>query len=246
MASLFNPSELYEVLAQAGMVPQWAQTRPLSSSEGTYSSSTNRIVAPKNNDPSSIDILSHELAHAVQSKLFFNAASKIASKITNKEDVSTEEKQFLETVNKMFGRSFGRIKDLQNQKKATEAGEMSLYETLLRLYKPQGADGKKTSYDNYRTSVDELQAHGIGRMSKGADPRAMSGLGTNRHLDPSFATEFAILLEQYKKLPKNTQQYPEEYNKMSQKARSEEDQGRNADYYKYKEITEDPFKPTIK
>jgi len=246
MANLFNPSSIYELLAKYGAVPQWSGRSPYSSASGEYETDTNRIVAP---DPSlmrypeqATSTLSHEMSHAVQHQLFFDAASRIQAKVRNKEKISNEEKRFLENARKMYGSSFTTIGNA-DRKKEKESKE-NLETAIAKMYKPSGASGKMSDWDYYRTSPIELQAFGVGRMTQGGRQRQEAINPTdNPHLDPSFATEFAILMEQFKGLPEDVKTRPQKRDDFLRGQREAQDKKPT---YQFVDITADPFKPSIK
>lgn len=241
MNSLFNPSQLYEILAQYGGLPQWARQRPYTAANGEYDTLLNRVVAqaPEQNSQKdkSTGTLSHEMAHAVQYQLFYDAASRIQAKIREKEKVTDEERRFLDSAQKMFIQGFGTV-GMDNPRQR-EKRKDSLDAAVKALY-----GDKKDSYDSYRTSPEELQAFGVGRMTKGGSVMHGRPDSGNGHLDPSFATEFALLLEQFKSLPESVKQRKGTRDESIKKNREYEDSKRN--FYEFSDITSDPFKPTIK
>lgn len=249
MASLFNPSELYSLLAQYGGLPQWAQQRPFSGSRGEYIIDENRVIAPpealltRSSAPSARSTLSHEMSHAVQHQLFGEAARKIQNKKLNKEPITPEEDRFLTAAQKMYVESFGKIGQV-NPKQQKENKD-ALSNAIKRMYTGEGEKGRLSYYDEYRTSPKELQSFGIGRFTAGGNQRQGmdSAAGANPHLDPSFATEFAILAELFKSLPqdvKSRRASKDEFIKEQRKAADKEKT------YDFENITSDPFKPTLK
>jgi hypothetical protein len=243
MANLFNPSEVYNLLAEQGLLPRWIQRSPYSGARGEYDTVENTIIAPtpSKENKQKAATLAHEMSHAVQYRLFFNAASEIAKKIMDGEKVTKEERQFLDTANKTFASNFGPVGSLRQQKQAVEAGKQTLEGTLARLY----PETKKDDFYFYRTTPRELQAHGLGRASV-SDPQQriwMSKVPQNVHLDPSFATEFSILMEQFKGLPSQLKE-----NISSRSKKSVESERKNTPYKedKFVDVFEDPFKPGLK
>jgi hypothetical protein len=241
MANLFNPSEVYNLLAEQGLLPRWIQRRPYSDASGEYDTVKNTIIAGKPESEGRRATLAHEMSHAVQYRLLFNAASEIAKKIMEGEKVTKEERQFLETANKTFASNFGPIGSLRQQKQAVEAGKQTLEGALSRLY----PSNKKDDYYFYRTTPRELQAFGIGRSSVN-DPQQSAWMreGTqNPHLDPSFATEFSILMEQFKGLPSKLKE-----NVSTRSKQYLEGERKNNPYKedKFVDVFEDPFKPGLK
>jgi hypothetical protein len=243
MANLFDPSSLYALLAQYGGMPQWAKGRPMDGGSGAYEVDTNRITSGPlegyRKEPNT-STLSHEMSHAVQFQLFFETASKIQKKIRDKKKVTDQEKQFLDSAQKMYAETFGTVG--QTDKKKKQQNRESLDNAIAAMY--SAPRGKMESFDFYRTSPIELQAFGVGRMTKGGTGLPMVGdeKTVNPHLDPSFATEFAILQEQFKNLPadvKTRRQGNEQFIESQRKA-----QGNS--YLKFEDILADPFKPSIK
>jgi hypothetical protein len=241
MANLFNPSEVYNLLAEQGLLPRWIQRRPYSDASGEYDTVENTVIARNPKSEGQRATLAHEMSHAVQYRLLFNAASEIAKKIMEGEKVTKEERQFLDTANKTFASNFGPIGSLRQQKQAVEAGKQTLEGALSRLY----PSNKKDDYYFYRTTPRELQAFGIGRSSVN-DPQQSAWMreGTqNPHLDPSFATEFSILMEQFKGLPSKLKE-----NVSNRSKQYLEGERKNTRYKedKFVDVFEDPFKPGLK
>lgn len=246
MASLFNPSELYALLAQYGGLPQWAKDYPMGGERGQYLTAENRIIAPPPEQKGMVpnaqarSTLAHEMSHSVQFQLFFDAARKIQEKIRNKEKVSSEEKQFLDSAQKMYLDSFGTIG--QGSPKETQKRRENLDSAIKALYRPTGKEGKMSQYDYYRTSPVELQAFGIGAMTEGGRQKQYYDRAP-LHLDPSFATEFAILAEQFGRLPEDVKIRSSKRDEFLKAERSSSDKDKT---YQFEDITSDPFKPTLK
>lgn len=246
MANLFNPSSLYELLQKYGAVPQWSAQNPYSNASGEYETDTNRIIAPDPNNKSypqrATSTLSHEMSHAVQFQLFFDAASRIQNKIYNKEKVTEQEKRFLDGAQKMYVESFGPLAMLD--KKKNKESKDNLQSAISKMYKGEKENGGLSSYDSYRTSPVELQAFGIGRMTSGGK-QTQEALNpqANGHLDPSFATEFAILMDQFKNLPEDVKARPKKRDEFFNSQREYQDKKAT---YQFADILSDPFKPSIK
>lgn len=239
MASLFNPSELYDILARQGALPQWAQQRPYTSANAEYNATDNRVIAPSAADPRDTrdrSSLSHEMSHAVQFQLFMEAARKIQEKRRNDEKVTPEETRFLNAAQKMYLDSFGTIG--QGNPKEYQKRKENLAAAVNRMY---AKDGKDPQYDSYRTSPVELQAFGIGRFTDKGEQRQSRSSVANGHLDPSFATEFALLLEMFKRLPEDTKTRRKALDDFINKSRQS-----SKEPYQFEDITADPFKPSIK
>lgn len=239
MANLFDPSELYKFLAAYGATPQWAKRSPGSGANAEYDPSTNRMVAPapfNDGQPDRrVGSLAHEMSHAAQYQLFFNAASKIQEKKLANKKITEEEKQFLDTAQKMFAQQFGMVAAVD--KKKQKQNREDLESVISKMYTPP--KGKKDQFDYYRTSPTEMQAFGVGRMSKGADVSSRTA-EANPHLDPTQTTEFSILMNQFAKLPKDVQTISTEFNKEQRKV------DKMNQYYQFEDILSDPFKSTIK
>lgn len=242
MAGLFDPSNIYTQLAAVGLLPQWAaMSKSPETGDPGYYAALNRMFAGKDQK----DVLSHEMTHAAQSNLLEATASLLADKKKNGK-LSDQESQFLESYSKLTGRpysagSFDRKKQeklAEGQKKVVDA----LYTSRLK------DEDKNSSFNRYRKNPNELQAWGVGNMSVprvGYDPTP-SGL---QHLDPSFATEFDILLNMYKQLPSNLKQESAQKRKDSIQwgkkwYKDQEDMLKNTTTYE--DVFSDPFRPTIR
>jgi hypothetical protein len=229
---LFNASSVYQLLLENNMVPRIIDASPYGMmGSGLFNPKTNVTVA---RDPSKAlsvagkqsrtETLAHEFTHAAQENLLAPALARINSKITLKEPVSKEERQFLEGMNKLM----------------TE--NKSWKDLLQRFYVPTG----NAEFDKYRTEPIELQAWGVGNMTRPYDKMSDQkySKNVNPHLNPSMATEFSILAELYSKLPKDTKDISKQNRAYEiEKGRAKDLRG----YYKESsDIFSDPFKSTIR
>lgn len=200
----FNPSEVYDTLRQQDVLPLWRRTP--STATGAYVPSRNVMLAPQPtaSNPITRDTAAHEMSHGVQN-LMAQAARLLMERRWNREKLDPVEQQFLDTYLKTMGDLPGRVG--QFDRTAYDRAQASLRRGVTAM----GGDvfgGPTTNdktYKAYRTSPEELQAWGVGVMS---DPTGATGKITEqpRHLNPSFATEFSILMDNYKRLPAATQQ----------------------------------------
>lgn len=194
--NLFDPSRLYQVLRQAGLLPKVANVTPYGEEEGLFNRSINRIATEL---PSKTKILpeyntrnlAHEMTHAVQFNLLRDTAWRIQKKVEQGEPVSDQERQFLRASEQIFANSFARIGNYDSDK---HRKDLKAYENQVRSQ----YTGTNKEFGSYRTSPNEAQAFGVGNMSV---PFGSMGNQVNPHLDPSMATEFDILLSMYQQLP---------------------------------------------
>lgn len=193
--NLFDPSRLYQALAQRGLLPEWSKGMSPETNEPAYYGALNRLFSTGNRTE-----LAHEMTHAVQNNLLQATAASLANKKRN-EKLTAQEQQFLDAFNKINGSGIGLpgIFTSEQQKKLEEDRN----KTVDALYYNRlNQNEKQPEWDKYRTNPNEIQAWGVGNMSsknKGFDP-------TNsklQHLDPTFATEFDILLSMYSQLPES-------------------------------------------
>jgi hypothetical protein len=228
MAGMFDANRLYEVLADRGMLPEWANQRPISQGRGVYFPELNKMVASVENKGT----LAHEMTHAVQSNLLEATAAAIGRKVKKTE----QERQFLDAYNRLSVASFGHPilgpdvaeRNKQEYQKSSKA---------LR--------GSNNRYDyDYRSRPDEAQAFGVGNMSvpdKGSLPI--------KHKDATYTTEFDILLSMYEKLPESIKNQSTQNRKNVIKSNqdfygSQTKEMRNN--YDFEDIFSNPFAPTIK
>lgn len=230
MAGLFNPSEIYNMLQQRGMVPRLVDAHPYGQrGAGLFAQYPNVVVArdpTKVTTPSAVenrtDTLAHEFTHATQMNLLYPALEEIQNKIKNKEKVTKEETQFYEAMTKLMETN------------------PSLSSMLNKMYLSSG----DRSEDKYRTSIPELQAWGVGYMSRPTDFMNKEKENINPHLNPSMASEFSIISALYSKLPESLKKLSVESRKKEiEDARKKDRQ----DFYKESvDVFADPFKSSIK
>ena len=200
---LFNPSRLYEVLNQYGLLPKHANFSPAGEASGLFSPETNRLVAPdaklagrdQFSQEYTLGTLAHEMTHAVQNNLLLNTAMTLQKKKQQGEKLSDQEVQYLRASEQIFADQFGNI---GNWDKSKYQKDLKSYQNFTQgMYaSPEG----NTNYESYRRSPTEAQAFGVGSMSYQTKRRST---GANPHLDPSMTTEFDILLSMYENLPKS-------------------------------------------
>ena len=198
--SFFDPSTVYDFLNSQGVLPAWSQTRPYDDvSSGTYTRNANTIVGlPPSPSNTAASTIAHEMTHASQA-LINSAASAIREKQWQKQSLSPAEQQFLQVYLKTMGELPGRA--VQYGKDGDDRGNAfaRIKDTVNALTKNSKMS---ESYKSYRTSPKELQAWGVGQSIEGAPSFGDQPL----HLNPSFATEFAILMDTYNRLPSLTRQ----------------------------------------
>ena len=200
---LFNPSRLYEVLNQYGLLPKHANFSPAGEASGLFSPEINRLVAPDSklsgNDQLlkeyKLKTLSHEMTHAVQNNLLMNTAMTLQKKKQQGEKLSDQEAQYLRASEQIFADYFGNI---GNYNKSKAMGDVRQFENFTK--KMYSDTQGNTDYQRYRTKPIEAQAFGVGNMSYQTPTRSS---GANPHLDPSMTTEFDILLSMYQNLPES-------------------------------------------
>jgi hypothetical protein len=195
MANLFDPSTLYEILNSQKLLPEWAPTLPFSGASGEFYNNTNRLVSNRPDNNLRRNTLSHEMSHAVQTNLMRAVATDIAEKKWNKQELSPQEEQYLKTANTLYNTQFGRVG--QFDRRQYDLDNASLENLLKGMFKSRNQD---KDYDAYRTQPTEAQAFGVGNMSI---PETEDSRARGQHMDPTFATEFSILLDMYKRLPQN-------------------------------------------
>jgi len=200
---LFNPSRLYEVLKQYGLLPKHANFSPAGEASGLFSADLNRLVAPDaklvSRDQYSKDAtmatLTHEMTHAVQNNLLQNTAIEIQQKKQKGAKLTDQEQQYLRAAEQIFSRQYGNIGSYNS---ANMRSDIKSYKNLTNdmFSSPTG----NKNFESYRKFPDEAQAFGVGNMSYQSNLR---GTGVNPHFDPSVTTEFDILLSMYQNLPES-------------------------------------------
>ena len=241
---LFNPSRLYEVLKQYGLLPKHANYSPAGDASGLFSSELNRVVAPdaslvgRDQYPrdATMATLAHEMTHAVQNNLLRNTAIAIQQKKQKGEKLTDQEQQYLRASEQIFSDQFGNIGNFDSRKYRKDAES---YQNMAKEFysSPYG----RKEFESYRRSPTEAQAFGVGNMSYKSD---LSRPGQNPHFDPSMATEFDILLSMYQNLPESLKSSAA----SAKKAQIEKNRQNSDDYYLQtaKDLFKNPFEPTIK
>ena len=241
---LFNPSRLYEVLKQYGLLPKHANYSPAGDASGLFSAELNRVVAPdaslvgRDQYPrdATMATLAHEMTHAVQNNLLRNTAIAIQQKKQKGEKLTDQEQQYLRASEQIFSDQFGNIGNFDSRKYRKDAES---YQNMAKEFysSPYG----RKDFENYRRSPTEAQAFGVGNMSYKSD---LSRPGQNPHFDPSMATEFDILLSMYQNLPESLKSSAA----SAKKAQIEKNRQNSDDYYLQtaKDLFKNPFEPTIK
>jgi hypothetical protein len=225
MANLFDASRLYDALAEQGLLPTHNRI-----SKGLFDPDANRMTGRA---PST---MAHEMTHAVQWNLLMNSAKAIQEKKRQRKNVSKQEEQFLEGMQKIYGEGFGTISQ-SNETNKTNSRRIRDAQ-LKDLYRP--TDDKQ--YDSYRKSRRELEAFGVGDMSTLGVP-----LDVPPHLNPTMAQEFDILFSLYNSLPQNVktefgQRRKEELDWLKQKGYRD----KQLDALNFENMLSNPFPPTIK
>ena len=247
MAGLFDPSSIYFQLANAGLLPTWAQQRPTTGADGVYNPDTNRLTALPPSSPFNKTTLAHELTHASQYNFLYPAFNSISDKLKKGSDITSEERQYYEAAKKILNEqpsSVGMYSKIENK-----VNSDSLKKAIDSLYKIENTNKSKEEYKSYRTQPHELQAFGVGNMSQGgmhgATKKELIGSNYYPHLDPSFATEFDIIMSLYNKLPNSVKE-------TIVNNRKESIEGNKKYYkdtfqpYKFEDRSKDPFISSIK
>ena len=222
----FDPSRLYNVLKEQGLLPRTAQQMSPQTGTPAYMPDFNFLYTGRHRNKQTE---AHEMTHAVQ----HNVLQATVDAIKNKDKKTAQEVQFLEAYRKLMGIG-------ENTKKAKE-NKAAFDKTAAALYgKPV-----ETSYDRYRTGPLEAQAWGVENMTMKEQPFT----GARQHMDPSYTTEFDILLSMYDKLSPEL--------KQTSAAQRKEDIAHGKNWYREQrqaienaselnDLFEDPFRPTVK
>jgi hypothetical protein len=244
MANLFDPSSIYTQLAQAGLLPQWAQQRPLTGADGSYNPDRNKMIATAPSSSFNKGTLAHETTHAAQFNLLYPAFNRIADKLKQGTEISPAESQYYEAAKKLLDiQPSGRYS--ANEDRANKA---SFKRAVDAMYKSNSGD---LSYKSYRTQPIELQAFGVGNMTQGgmhaATKQELIGGNYSPHLDPSFASEFDIIMSLYGKLPASLKETANTKRKEDIKANNKFlGIDKNDSNYIYEDLIRDPFRSSIK
>ena len=229
MAGLFDASRLYEALREVGLLPKHSDIP-----SGYYDFDTNRMTGATPRTKA------HEMTHAAQWNLLMNSAKNIQEKKRNDQEVSPQEEQFLQGMQKIYGESFGTIgqRDL-GTKQRQEHAQKTREAQLQGMYKSSGDRNE----DAYRTSRRELEAFGVGEHTQGS-----SGYrDAQPHLNATMAQEFDILFSLYNSLPASVKQDFAVKRKADVEAMRKGGYGdKRLDVLDFEDLTADPFKPTIK
>ena len=244
MAGLFDPSSIYTQLAAAGLLPQWAQQRPLTGTDGSYNPDRNKMIAASPNNSFEKGTLAHEITHAAQFNLLYPAFNRIADKLKQGSEISPVETQYFEAAKKLLGvQPFGKYSANEDR-----ANKESFKKAVDSMYRSKSGD---ESYKSYRTQPHELQAFGVGNMTQGgmhaATKQKLIGGNYSPHLDPSFASEFDIIMSLYGKLPSAVKEESSKKRKEDIKSNIQYFGNDKKDsYYTYEDMNKDPFISSIK
>jgi hypothetical protein len=241
---LFNPSRLYDVLKQYGLLPKQANMYPAGEATGLFNPEINRVVAPdasltgRNEDlrDQNLNTLAHEMSHSVQQNLLINTAIAIQKKKQQGAKLTDQEQQYLRASEQMFVDQFGNVGSFDKSKNRSDT---KAFENMSRqMYTSPRGD---KDYERYRRSPMEAQAFGVGKMSVPSNQRSE---GENPHFNPSMATEFDILLSMYQNLPESLKRSAA----LSKQTQIEKNRETSKDMYlNYsRDIFKNPFEPTIK
>jgi hypothetical protein len=229
---LFNPSRLYEALAAQGLLPQVAKQNSPETGDPGYYSAFNKVFLGRNEAK---DVAAHEMTHAVQSNIIQAAAKSI----TEKKNKTDQEKQFLAAYQKLMVGAEGL--PVFNMTEALDELSTAYKKSASALY----GSPITSTYDKYRTSPREAQAFGVGNMSTASQPF----IGVQRHMDPTYTTEFDILLSMYDKLSDSVKKSASDQRKKDIKSSTNFFSRQNRDLEQSAEFIDlfsDPFAPTIK
>ena len=244
MAGLFDPSTIYAQLASAGLLPQWAQQRPITSADGSYNPDRNKMIAAAASSPFEKGTLAHETTHAAQFNLLYPAFNRIADKLKQGNEISPVESQYFEAAKKILGvQPFGKYSANEDR-----TNKESFKKAVDSMYRSKSGD---ESYKSYRTQPHELQAFGVGNMTQGgmhaSTKQELVGGNYSPHLDPSFASEFDIIMSLYGKLPTGIKEEATKKRKEDIKSNIQyAGPDKNDNYYNYVDINKDPFISSLK
>ena len=224
----FDPSRLYNVLKEQGLLPRTAQQMSPRTGSPAYEPSLNFLfTGPK----PTRNTTAHEMSHSVQENLI-GATAKF---LEQKKDKTPQEVQFLSAYRKLLApeSNAGGGKNAQANKTAFDRSVSALYGRPITR-----------DYDKYRTSPKEAQAWGVGSMSDAKTP--MSDI--RPHMDASYTTEFDILLSMYEKLPQQLKQVSANKRKgyLTNSYDLYKDQRKQIeDASNLQNLFSDPFAPTV-
>ena len=229
--SLFDSSRLFNVLKEQGLLPSRTKEETVTGTSGYYPN-FNTLYAPDQRGT-----LTHEMTHAVDT----NILQATASMLGDKKERTNQEQQFVDAYNKLNGQAYGIKRSDGNQRKPLKKNQEDFVQSMYYDKLPEGYE--PDSWDKYRTSYQELQGWGVGNTSV----KGTGSYGTPssiKHLDPTIAAEFDILLSMYDTLPKEVKEasvtarkddikFFEKY-KRGVKEKAEEG-------YKFENMMADPF-----
>lgn len=170
--------ELVEYLASRRMVPK-INLNYLGGSEGEFNAGSGFYTGPGTVKAAEPSTLVHELTHAAQRQMGWQYG--LLKKKSSKE-LAPEEQQFIDAYEKLIftPKEFGRKMDFTAEKTAQSIA-------------PEWARQK----GGYRATGPELQAFGMGST---VSPNTFNPAPL--HVDPTYATEFSILLDLAKQVQK--------------------------------------------
>lgn len=221
MGNSFNPQDLWEIINQTQVYPEWVPY----SEKGEFDYGHNRLIAPEATTPSGIKTLAHELTHAISYNTLKPAARALQDKKWQRQTLSSAEARYLDAMQKIHAESFGRVgqasrRDFDRDTAYRKTGLASLF---------QDPD---IEYRGYRTSPEELLAFGVGGTVKGGSGYGNLSRG-NPHLNPTAAQEFSILLDLYKRLPDNLRK------QVSDTRRKDIEESRKANPWSLRDLSKD-------
>ena len=222
--SLFDSSRLYNVLKEQDLVPPRTKEK---TARGTYAYSpdSNTLHAPDERRT-----LTHEMTHAVDT----NILQATVSMLGGKKERTSQEQQFVDAYNKLNGQAYGIKRSDGNQRKPLKKNQEDFVQSLYYDKLPEGYE--PDSWDKYRTKYEELQGWGVGNTSVTGNEGGGGGTPSSmKHLDPTVAAEFDILLSMYDALPKEIKEASVVGRKKDIKA---DDRQKG---YKFENIFSDPF-----
>ena len=195
--NLYRASDLYDWLQREESLPAWSpDARPSSpDASGSFFPAQHRVVAPRPTNVYSRSTLAHEMTHAAQNVLS-SAAAKLRERQWQNEKLTPKEQQFLDGYLQLTGSLPGRIGQYDRIKEPAAAKALEENAEALGMY----LFNEDPNFKSYRGTANELQAFGVGHA---AYPSPGVRDGTN-HLDPTFATEFALLKSLFDQLPETT------------------------------------------
>jgi hypothetical protein len=195
---MFDPTILYRQQQEQQLTPPRANTM-LNSAFGAYLPDYNILAAPSINDKDTgltkeglRSTLAHESTHAWTS----NILVPLIKEISEKDEPTPEEKQFLEASKKLSS--------------VLPYWDYGSKRENIKEYKSYNAYIKKLMGDadisNERKESREIPAYAIGNMAAGATP-VKDEYGVSKggsHQDATITTDYSILMEMIDRLPAET------------------------------------------